>query len=97
MLTSLLLFYYASLTFITFCLYGYDKHCAKRNKWRVKESKLHWCALLGGWFGALLGQKVFRHKTTKARFRRIFWLTLTLNIAMVLTLLMNVNFEPGCF
>ncbi|WP_369920944.1 DUF1294 domain-containing protein [Marinomonas polaris] len=77
----LLLVFYGSLSLITFCFYGVDKSAAKRGKQRIRESTLHLLSLFGGWFGALLGQKVFRHKTKKWRFLLVFWLTVVVNVA----------------
>ncbi|MBJ7539310.1 DUF1294 domain-containing protein [Marinomonas transparens] len=78
-----LLVAYGLLSFITFCVYGMDKWAAKRQKSRVRESRLHLLSLVGGWPGALLGQRVFRHKTKKVRFRVVFWLTLLVNVTLV--------------
>lgn len=75
--------FYGFLSLITFCFYGVDKSAAKRGKQRVRESTLHLLSLFGGWFGALLGQKVFRHKTKKLRFLLVFWLTVVVNIAVM--------------
>lgn len=48
---------------ITFYLYHYDKERAKKGEWRVKETTLLGLGCIGGAVGALLGMKVFRHKT----------------------------------
>lgn len=74
-----LLAFYGLLSLMTFCLYGLDKSAARRGKWRVQESTLHFLSLFGGWPGAMLGQRVFRHKTKKLRFRVIFWFTVIIN------------------
>ena len=74
---------YGFLSLITFCVYGLDKSAAKRGKQRVRESTLHFLSLFGGWFGALLGQKVFRHKTKKMCFLAVFWLTVVMNVSVV--------------
>ena len=47
----------------TFAVYGADKRRARRGAWRVPEKTLFLLPLLGGSVGALLGMKVFRHKT----------------------------------
>jgi uncharacterized membrane protein YsdA (DUF1294 family) len=39
----------------------------------VPERTLHLLALLGGWPGAILGQRHFRHKTRKVSFLFAFW------------------------
>ncbi|MGL6045682.1 MAG: DUF1294 domain-containing protein, partial [Vogesella sp.] len=44
-------------------------------------------ALLGGWPGAALAQYVFNHKSTKPSFRRLYWLTVLLNVAALGSLL----------
>ena len=35
--------------------------------------------LMGGWPGALVARRVFRHKTSKQPFRTIFWATVIVN------------------
>lgn len=49
-------------------LYGIDKFAAVGKKRRLPEATLHLVALLGGWPGAAIGQRLFRHKTRKASF-----------------------------
>lgn len=78
---------YALLSIITFAVYGQDKSAAERGRWRTPESTLHLLSLAGGWPGALVGQRVFRHKTRKQPFRTVFWLTVVANVAAVAWLL----------
>ncbi|REG82185.1 DUF1294 domain-containing protein [Marinomonas pollencensis] len=87
-LSIILFIYYLLISLLTFALYGWDKGAAKRQAYRIPESRLHWFALLGGWPGALLGQKYYRHKTLKTRFRLVFWSTLVINLML---------FSLGCF
>ena len=58
----------------TFLVYGWDKRQAVRNAERVPEKTLHLLAVFGGWPGALLAQRIFRHKNRKASFQMVFWL-----------------------
>ena len=51
-----------------FLVFGWDKLKAKRDGWRVPEKSLLTLAVIGGSVGALMGMKVFRHKTKKAKF-----------------------------
>ncbi|KRB78163.1 DNA-binding protein [Nocardioides sp. Root190] len=74
---------YGVLSVVTFATYGADKSAAVNGRWRTSESTLHLLALVGGWPGALAGQKVFRHKTRKQPFRTIFWLTVVANCAVL--------------
>ncbi|MEM8670988.1 MAG: DUF1294 domain-containing protein [Planctomycetota bacterium] len=71
------------LSIVAFLLYGWDKRRARRDGDRVPEKTLQLIALLGGWPGALLGQRFFRHKTQKTSFQIIFWLCVLLHIAIV--------------
>jgi uncharacterized membrane protein YsdA (DUF1294 family) len=61
-----------SINVVTLLLYGYDKRQAVVGRTRVPEVALHLAALLGGSPGALLGQRLFLHKTRKLRFQIIF-------------------------
>ena len=61
--TQCLLWYLAAVNVVTFTVYGIDKRKARRGTWRVPEKTLFLLPLLGGSVGALLGMKVFRHKT----------------------------------
>ena len=55
--------YLAVINLATFIVYGADKRCARKGKWRVPEKTLFLLPLLGGSVGALLGMRVFHHKT----------------------------------
>ena len=52
----------------TFCLYGVDKRRAKLGAWRIPEKTLLLCTWLLGGVGALIGMRVFRHKTKHRAF-----------------------------
>lgn len=61
--TTWLLAYLAAVNLVTFTVYGIDKAKARRGAWRVPEKTLFLLPLLGGSLGALLGMRVFHHKT----------------------------------
>jgi uncharacterized membrane protein YsdA (DUF1294 family)/cold shock CspA family protein len=81
-----LMFLYVGASAITFLAYASDKSKAKRRVWRTPESSLHMLALIGGWPGAAIAQQVLRHKSQKKEFRRIFWLTVFVNLAVLVWL-----------
>jgi uncharacterized membrane protein YsdA (DUF1294 family) len=60
---------YAMASAATFLVYGLDKGLATRGARRVPERTLHLLELLGGWPGALVGMRTFRHKSQKTSFR----------------------------
>lgn len=72
---------YVGLSVVTFVAYAMDKSAAVQGQWRTPESTLHTLSLAGGWPGALLAQQYLRHKSTKAPFRAVFWLTVLGNVA----------------
>ncbi|MCF7520522.1 DUF1294 domain-containing protein [Neisseria sp. ZJ106] len=78
---------YLILSAVGLLLYGFDKHQARRNGRRIPEKYLHLTALFGGWSGAWLGRHFFRHKTAKTRFTAVFRLTVAVNIAITIALL----------
>jgi uncharacterized membrane protein YsdA (DUF1294 family) len=63
--------------------YAVDKSAARHGRWRVSENTLHLLALIGGWPGALVAQRVFRHKSRKPSFQATFLLTVVLNCALL--------------
>lgn len=71
---------YSAMSMATFIVYWLDKRAAARGGWRVAENTLHGLSLLCGWPGALLAQELLRHKSAKPAFRRLFWLTVVLNV-----------------
>ena len=72
-----------ALSLVAFVFYGFDKRRARNDGRRVPEKTLHLLALFGGWPGALMGQRVFRHKTQKLSYRIVFWLCVMLHLAVV--------------
>lgn len=72
---------------VTLIYYGYDKFAAKREWGRIPEVTLHALALIGGAIGALLGQRLFRHKTVKIEFQRVFWVICGIQAAIVIAVL----------
>ncbi len=60
--------YLAIINLYAFCQYGWDKHLAKKKKFRIPERELMLAAGLGGALGALLGMQCFRHKTQHKKF-----------------------------
>lgn len=72
---------YCAMSLATFITYGLDKRAARRGDWRVPENTLHALALGCGWPGALLAQRLLRHKNAKAAFLRTYWAMVVLNVA----------------
>jgi uncharacterized membrane protein YsdA (DUF1294 family) len=68
---------------VTFAAYGWDKRQAVVGGWRVPERALHILAFLGGWPGAWIGQRRFRHKTKKLSFLIVFWCVAVLHVVIV--------------
>ncbi|WP_229800729.1 MULTISPECIES: DUF1294 domain-containing protein [Halomonadaceae] len=78
---------YAAASVVTYATYAWDKRAAIKKRQRVSEKTLHWLALLGGWPGAWCAQQQLRHKTQKTAFRRVFWVTVVLNLACLAAVL----------
>ncbi len=72
--------FYMLMSALGFSLYGLDKRASTRGGWRTSEARLHLVELLGGWPGALLAQRVFRHKTRKTSFQVMFYLAVAVNL-----------------
>jgi uncharacterized membrane protein YsdA (DUF1294 family)/cold shock CspA family protein len=62
----------AASSVVAWICYRTDKQRAKSGQWRIPEAQLHLVEFLGGWPGAFLAQRKFRHKTRKFSFQFIF-------------------------
>lgn len=82
----LVLWIYIAVSLLTFAIYASDKSAAREGAWRTKESTLHWLSLAGGWPGALVAQQTLRHKSRKEIFRIVFWMTVILNVIVLVWL-----------
>jgi uncharacterized membrane protein YsdA (DUF1294 family) len=74
---------YLILSVISFGAYALDKWAAQRGASRTPELTLHLLAVAGGWPGALLAQQALHHKTIKQPFRRLFWVSVGINCALL--------------
>lgn len=91
-LPLLMLEIYLLASICSLIAYKLDKTAAKRSHRRTPEKTLHILALIGGWPGAIIGQKLFRHKSKKLSFQLTFWLTIILNCAALAWLLFMDGF-----
>jgi len=81
------------ITAFTFLAYRSDKRRAETGQWRIPESTLHLAELLGGWPGGFLGQRVFRHKTSKVSYQVVFWFIVFLHQIAALDCLNDWQFS----
>ncbi len=72
----------AALNLLAFLLYGLDKGKAKRKKWRISEALLLSAGFFGGSLGALLGMKLWHHKTKHWYFWAVNFLGLAWQAAL---------------
>lgn len=94
---GLLALWLVGINLAAFLVFGLDKWKAKRKERRpatrrVPEKTLFLLALLGGGAGALLGMRVWRHKTLHRSFRLGIPLILALQIIIPLGLWVWWNF-----
>ncbi len=68
-LHEIVLQYLVIINIATVIIYGWDKLCAIKRWWRVPEITLLVFAAIGGSIGALLGMRIFHHKTLHLKFK----------------------------
>lgn len=81
-----------SINLVTFIAYGIDKRAAKHGDKRVPEKHLHTLEFMGGWCGAILGQKIFHHKTKKQSYQSFFWAMLITEAIIIYAILKYLHF-----
>ena len=94
-LPSIVYLPYGVFSLVSLAAYRTDKAAAQHRAWRTPESTLHLLALLGGWPGALLAQRLYHHKTRKPSFRFVFWITVLVNCAALAWLMLEHPVSPG--
>lgn len=83
--------WYVVIGVVTYLIYAKDKAAAQKGAWRTPESTLHLLSIAGGWVGAMVAQTYLRHKSQKAEFRLMYYLTVVINMAGLLFLLNGVD------
>lgn len=82
-LHSLMMYYLLAVNVVAFAAFGIDKYKAKRGLWRISEATLLLLAVVGGSIGALMGMRIWRHKTQHAKFRYGLPLIILAQIALI--------------
>lgn len=75
-----------AINVMTLVFYRLDKRAAQRERRRFPEATLLLFGLVGGWPGAICGQRIFRHKTQKQPFRTYFYFSVLLNVGGLVAL-----------
>ena len=91
MILAFFLYYLAFVNAVAFMAFWSDKRRAVTDRRRISEVLLLFLSLCGGWFGAKISQRLFRHKTRKQPFRLILDLVPVAWLAVVLVLLLVAN------
>ena len=92
-LSGLIIAWYIALGMITYAMYAKDKAAARSDGWRTPESTLHLLSALGGWVGAMVAQTYLRHKSQKPEFRMTYYLTVIINLALLLFIISGKGSE----
>lgn len=91
-LLSLAVLLFVNLT--TFLVFWWDKAAARAGRWRIQESTLLGLALAGGSLGAILAQRLLRHKTRKEPFRSLLNLIIGGQLALAIAWISAPNWLP---
>jgi uncharacterized membrane protein YsdA (DUF1294 family) len=84
-----------AVSLFTYLSYRSDKRRAEAGEWRIPEATLHLAELAGGWPGAFLAQRSYRHKTAKLSFQIVFWLIVLLHQFVALDFLLGWKLTKG--
>lgn len=64
----ILIIYLIVINIVSIALTVYDKYCAVKRRWRIKESTLLLLSAIGGSIGMYLTMHIIRHKTRHIKF-----------------------------
>ena len=88
---------------IVFIMMGADKRKAEKGKWRISEKTLLLAAFMLGAPGAIIGSRLFHHKTLKTKFKiglpialifNAVELVLILDLIVVFSAMLNMENQP---
>jgi len=82
-MANALLHFLIVINVVTFLVYGIDKWKGKQGSWRISEATLLILAAIGGSIGALLGMKIWHHKTMHKKFKYGLPLILIIQIILI--------------
>ena len=68
-MTDTIIYLLIGINVLTFFVYGIDKWNAIQGRWRISEATLLMLAVIGGSIGALLGMRIWHHKTMHKKFK----------------------------
>lgn len=71
------------VSLVTLVAFGLDKRAAVRGTRRTPEKTLLVLCLLGGWPGALIARRVFRHKTRKQPFTALLYTSVAFHLIVI--------------
>jgi uncharacterized membrane protein YsdA (DUF1294 family) len=74
--------WYLLVSIVDFLLHAIDKSAAVAGRTRIRENTLIFWSALGGWPGAILAQRLLRHKLKKTMFRLMFSGSILANIVI---------------
>ena len=83
-MTETIVYILTGINVLTFFVYGIDKWRAKQGRWRISEATLLMLAVIGGSIGALLGMRIWHHKTMHKKFKYGVPLILLAHIALLI-------------
>ncbi|MFC4453256.1 DUF1294 domain-containing protein [Deinococcus sonorensis] len=86
-LLRLLAVLYIAMSLVAFVAVWQDKQLARGGHQRIPERQLHRLEAWFGWPGSLLAQQVFRHKTRKVSYQRVFRRVVALHLGGLAVLL----------
>jgi uncharacterized membrane protein YsdA (DUF1294 family) len=86
-----------ALSALTLLAYRSDKRSAEAGEWRIPETTLHFAELIGGWPGAFLAQRKFRHKISKRSYQVQFWIILLIHQGVAVDSLLGWRFAKSAW
>ena len=92
-MTQTIVYILICINIVTFVVYGIDKWKAKQGSWRISEATLLSLAVIGGSIGALLGMKVWHHKTMHKKFKYGLSLILLVQIALIYLIIQKKRYN----